>query len=181
MKRISLDIKVDKQFGKLFRKRVALVVVEDGNGDFLVGAKPYVYPPTITRLLGGGVDEGEAEDGAAVRELREELGITIDSSELTPLLVLTVNAEDAEGGQYKNEIYVYYANIGDAQYEPGDDIESIVKLSLDELYALGEAYEALPETLWYNGRAGSYSWSDYAKVYGPVHKLSAEEVRALKS
>ena len=181
MKNISLDIKVEKQFGNLLRKKVALIIVEDANGNFLVGAKSYLYPPTITRLLGGGVNEGESEDDAAVRELNEEIGVVIDSSELTPLLNITVNAEDAVGKRYGNEVYVYYANIGDAQYEPSDDITAIVKLSLDELYALGEAYEALPETLWYNGRAGSYSWSDYAKLYGPVHRLSAEEVRSLKS
>lgn len=180
-KHINLDIKVEKPFGNLFRKKVALIVVENMDGDFLVGTKPYAYPPTITRLLGGGVDEGELEDDAAVRELNEELGVAIDSSKLTPLLVITVNAEDAEGKHYKHETYIYYVNIGDTQYEPGDDIKAIVKLSLDGLYALGEAYEALPETLWYNGREGSYSWSDYAKLYGPVHKLSAEEIRTLKS
>ena len=181
MKNISLDRKVEKPFGNLFRKKVALIVIENAEGDFLVGTKPYAYPPTITRLLGGGVDEGEPEDVAAVRELSEELGVTLDPSELTPLLVITTNAEDAEGKHYTHETHIYYVNIGDAQYEPGDDIKAIVKLSLDELYALGEAYEALPETLWYNGREGSYSWSDYAKLYGPVHKLSAEEIRSLKS
>lgn len=179
-KRINLDIKVEKPFGNLFRKKAALIVVENADGDFLVGTKPYLYPPTIARLIGGGVDEGEHEDDAAIRELSEELGITIDSSELTPLFSIAVNAEDAEGKSYKHETYVYYVNIGDTQYEPHDDIEAVVKLSLDELYALGEAYEALPETLWYKGREGSYSWSDYAKLYGPVHKISAEEVRNLK-
>jgi 8-oxo-dGTP pyrophosphatase MutT (NUDIX family) len=181
MKRISLDIKVEKPFGNLFRKKVALIVVENMDGDFLIVTKPYLYPPTITRLLGGGVDEGEPEDVAAVRELSEELGVTVDSSELTLLLVITVNAEDAKGKHYKHETYIYYANIGDTPYKPGDDVKDIVKLSLDELYALGEAYENLPETLWYNGREGSYSWSDYAKLYGPVHKLSAEAIRSLKS
>lgn len=181
MKSISLDIKVEKPFGNLFRKKVALIVVEDGDGNFLVGTKPYAYPPTITRLLGGGVDEGEHEDNAAARELSEELGVTINSSELTPLLIIKVNAEDAEGKHYKHETYIYYVNIGDTQYEPGDDVGAIVKLSLDELYALGEAYEALPGTLWYKGREGSYSWSDYAKLYGPVHKLSAKEIRSIKS
>jgi ADP-ribose pyrophosphatase YjhB (NUDIX family) len=181
MKRINLDIKVEKPFGNLFRKKVALIVVENADGDFLVGTKPYQYPPTITRILGGGVDEGEPENDAAVRELSEELGVTIDTSDLTPLLVIATNAEDAEGKHYTHETYIYYANIGNAEYKPGDDVKAIVKLSLDELYALGESYEALPDTLWYNGREGSYSWSDYAKLYGPVHKLSVEEIRSLKS
>ncbi len=92
MKNISLDIKVEKPFGNLFRKKVALIVVENADGDFLVGTKPYQYPPTITRLLGGGVDEGENENSAAARELGEELGVSLDPSELTPLLVITTNA-----------------------------------------------------------------------------------------
>lgn len=181
MKNISLDIKIEKPFGNLFRKKVALIVVENADGDFLIGTKPYQYPPTISRLLGGGVDEGEPEDVAAARELSEELGVTLNPSELTSLLVITTSAEDAEGKRYTHETHVYYANIGDAQYEPGDDIKAIVKLSLDELYSLGEAYEALPETLWYNGREGLYSWKDYGKLYGPVHKTASEAVRKLKS
>lgn len=181
MKRINLDIKVEKPFGNLFRKKVALIVVENADGEFLVGTKPYQYPPTITRLLGGGVDEGESEVAAAVRELSEELGVTLDASQLTPLLVVAVNAEDAEGKSYTHETHIYYTNIGNAEYEPGDDIKVIVKLSLDELYALGEVYDNLPETLWYNGSEGLYSWRDYGKLYGPVHKLASEATRELKS
>ena len=181
MKNISLDIKIEKPFGNLFREKTALLVVETAEGDFLVGAKPYQYPPTITRLLGGGVDEGESEISAATREIREELGVTLNPSQLTPMLVVSVSAEDTERKHYTHEIHIYYANIGNNQYEPGDDIKAIVKLNLDELYALGEAYEALPETLWYNGPEGLYSWNDYGKLYGPVHKLASEAVRKLKS
>lgn len=181
MKHVRLDIKVKNPFGNLFREKTALLVVETADGDFLVGAKPYQYPPTITRLLGGGVDEGESENNAATREIREELGVALSFSQLTPMLVVSVGAEDAEGKHYAHEIHIYYANIGDDQYEPGDDIKAIVKLDLDELYALGEAYEALPEALWYNGPEGLYSWNDYGKLYGPVHKLASEAVRELKS
>lgn len=181
MKRTKLDIKVEKPFGNLFRKKTALLVIETADGDFLVGAKPYQYPPTITRLLGGGVDDGESENDAAVREIREELGVTLDTSQLTPILVVSVNAEDSEGNHYTHDAYIYYVNIEHSQYEPGDDIKAIVKLGLDDLYALGEAYDNLPETLWYNGSEGFYSWRDYGKMYGPVHKLVSEVVRELKN
>lgn len=181
MKNIDLKIKVSKPFGNLIRKKSTLIVVEANREVFLVGAKPQQYPPTITRLLGGGVDDGEPENLAVKRELYEELGVQLDESQITGLFIVKVRAEDDEGNSYNPEVHVYYADIGSASYRPGDDVKEIVKLTLDGLYKLGEAYEALPETLWYNGPEGVYSWRDYAKLYGPVHKLCAEAVKALKA
>jgi hypothetical protein len=48
-----------------------------------------------------------------------------------------------------------------------------------QLYDLGERYERLPETLWYNGEEGLYAWADYAKLYGPVHKVTAEKIKIM--
>ncbi len=180
MNKVELHINVRRPFGNLFRKKAVLIVVENGRGQFLVGAKPQQYPPGITRLLGGGVNEGETEADAAARELHEELGVELDVDELQPLLAITVSAKDDEAKLYAHETYVYYANIGDKDYRPGDDVKGIQLLSIDELYELGNMYESLPETLWYNGPEGMYSWSDYAKLYAPVHKLSSEAVKALK-
>lgn len=181
MKNIELNIKVHKPFGNLYRKKSALIVVETDQGEFLVGTKPQQYPPTVTRLLGGGVDEGEPENIAAIRELEEELGVQLDETQVEGLFVVNLRAEDDEQNTYTHEVYVFYANIGSASYRPGDDVKAIVKLSLDGLYELGLAYESLSETLWYNGPEGLYSWSDYGKLYGPVHKLSFEAVKKLKT
>ena len=53
---------------------------DDGNGKVI----PY---PNMWNFLGGGVEAGETHIEAAVREIEEETRITIDSSDLAPLLV----------------------------------------------------------------------------------------------
>ena len=181
MKNIDLNIKVRKPFGNLFRKKSALIVVETDQEEFLVGTKPQQYPPTVTRLLGGGVDEGEPENIAAVRELQEELGVQLDETQIRGLFVVNVRAEDDEQNIYTHEVHVFYANIGSMSFHPGDDVKAIVKLSLDGLRELGAIYESLSDALWYNGSEGQYSWNDYGKLYGPVHKLSSEAVKELKN
>ncbi len=177
MKKVRLNIKVSKPFGNLFRKQSVLIVIETSQNEFLVGAKPQQYPPTITRLIGGGVENNESAEDAAIREICEELGTELEKLRISQLLTIIVSAEDETGKTYKHMVNVFYANIGKADFKPGDDVQALIKMPLSGLYDLGERYEALPETLWYNGPEGFYSWSDYAKLYGPVHKLSYEALK----
>ncbi|OGM76171.1 hypothetical protein A2188_00740 [Candidatus Woesebacteria bacterium RIFOXYA1_FULL_43_9] len=73
MNYIKLNIKVQKAFGNLYRKKLALIAVQDLEGNILVGSKPNFYPEGISRLLGG-----------ALRELEEELGVIATINELVP-------------------------------------------------------------------------------------------------
>lgn len=155
-----------------------LIAAQDNDGNILIGAKPYFFPPTISRLLGGGVDEGESFEQAALRELEEELGIKIESDELTPLVLFETTATDEDGKEYYNETAIFQANIGDQSYRAGDDVKQIIKMTPDEVFELGERYEQLPDVLWYNGEEGLYAWADYAKLYGPVHKITAEMIKS---
>ena len=50
---------------------------------------------------------------------------------------------------------------------------------MDELYELGEQYEDSPETLWHKGSESEFYLADYAKMYGPIHKLTAEQIKEL--
>jgi 8-oxo-dGTP pyrophosphatase MutT (NUDIX family) len=179
MKRQELHITVKKAFGNLYRKRCVLIAVQDAKGKILIGAKPYFYPPTIARLLGGGVDAHENLEQAVVRELQEELGVTIEPTSLAPLVLFATYATDEDGNKLRNDTYVYRTNIGDQQFQAGDDVKHIIKLTVDELYQLGEQYEGLSDSLWYNGVEGMFSWANYAKMYGPVHKIAAEEIKKL--
>jgi 8-oxo-dGTP pyrophosphatase MutT (NUDIX family) len=178
MEKHKLNITVEKPFGNLFRERCVLVAPQDSEGKVLLGAKPHFYPPTICRLLGGGVDKGESFEQAAVRELEEELSVDLSPDKLTPIALFETTATDADGKEYHNETAVFSANIGDQAYEAGDDVKHIVKMTADEVYQLGERYEQLPEVLWYNGKEGLYAWLDYAKLYGPIHKVTAEKISA---
>jgi ADP-ribose pyrophosphatase YjhB (NUDIX family) len=173
----KLIFTVDKPFSNLFREKCVLIAVQNAEGKVLLGAKSYFYPPTISRLLGGGVDEGETFAQAAARELEEELGVRVEADQLAPLVLFETVATDAEGKEYRNQTAVFAADIGAQPYRAGDDVSSIIKMTPDELYQLGERYEQLPETLWYNGEEGLYAWADYAKLYGPAHKVVAEKIR----
>src|SRR6266536_2116852 len=177
MNRQELHITVKKAFGNLYRKKCVLIAVQDAGDKILIGAKPYFYPPTIARLLGGGVDEHENLEQAIVRELQEELGVTIKPSSLAPLVLFATHATDEDGNKLHNETYVYHTNIGSQKFQAGDDVKHIIKLTVNELYQLGEKYEGLSDSLWYNGPEGMFSWADYAKMYGPVHKIAAEAIR----
>lgn len=176
----DLTIDVKKAFGNLYRKQCTLVAVENEAGKILIGAKPYFYPPKTARMLGGGVDEGEELDVAVARELTEELGVTLDKSDFTPLIELNTYATDEDGKEFHNQTFIYHANIGNKKYQAGDDVKFIVELTVDELYELGEHYEEFPETLWYKGPEGEFCWADYAKMYGPIHKLTAEKIKELR-
>lgn len=169
----NLDIKVDSPFGNLYRKRLALIAVQDSEGNILVGSKPNFYPKGIYRMVGGGVDENEDHIVGAQRELKEELGINVELSDLKLLLQVNVHAVDKEGKEYNNSNFIYFYQLKHNNYKAGDDIKSIIKLSVDELYKLGEEYESLNENDWFKSEMENYNWKDYGKVYGPIHKLTA--------
>lgn len=169
----NLDIKVDSSFGNLYRKRLTLIAVQDSEGNILVGSKPNFYPKGIYRMNGGGVDEDEDPIVGAQRELKEELGIDVDISDLKLLLQINVHAVDKQGKEYNNSNFIYFYQLKDNNYKAGDDIKSIVKLSIDDLYKLGEKYESLSKDDWFKNEMENYNWKDYGKVYGPIHKLTA--------
>ena len=169
----NLDIKVDLPFGNLYRKRLALIAVEDSEGNILVGSKPNFYPEGIYRMIGGGVDENENPIVGAQRELKEELGIDIEISDLKLLLQVDVHAVDKEGKEYNNSNFIYFYQLKDNIYRAGDDVKSVVKLSIEELGKLGDKYENLGEDDLFRNETENYNWKDYGKVYGPIHKLTA--------
>ncbi len=173
---INLDFQVTKPFGNLFRKQCVLIAVEDNEGNILIGAKPSFYPPTIARLLGGGVDDGEELYDAAIRELHEELNVHVDKSDMTELSTFISDVTDEDNRTFHNTTTVYHVNIGEKPYKAGDDVKFILKLSKEELFQLGERYEKLPIDLWYTGNEGNFNWTDYAKLYGPLHKTVAEKL-----
>ena len=144
MKVIELNIEVEQAFGNLYRDRCVLIAVKDKDGKLLSGAKPGFFPPAITRLLGGGIDNGEQPEAAAIRELSEELGIELSVEDLEPIAEFITNAVARDGKEYKNETYLYGAKLKGRKYRPGDDVKQIISLSKDETLRLADLFESLP-------------------------------------
>lgn len=60
--------------GLKLRKKVRAIITND-NGEFLL-IQPHGYEADTWTLVGGGIEEGENDEQAIVREIREETGIT---------------------------------------------------------------------------------------------------------
>lgn len=169
----TLNIEITAPFGNLYRDRTVAIGVKDAQGNILLGAKEGFYPPGISRLLGGGIDEGEAPDVAARRELSEELNlVTLDDTyTLEEVSKISISAVCPDNTEYNTEIWMYFVDIGDLQVKASDDVTSLVKTDLDGLKELADRYSALSETLWYKGKEGEFCWADYGKVYGKIHMI----------
>jgi 8-oxo-dGTP diphosphatase len=65
---------------------VAACVLLDSEGAVLIAKRPQGRPLAgLWEFPGGKIERGEEPEGALIRELHEELGITIASSDLAPL------------------------------------------------------------------------------------------------
>lgn len=74
-------------------KRVALVILEDSGGRIALQLRDDIATiahPNHWALFGGKIEEGERPLCAAVREIEEELTITLNSSKLVPLRVFHI-------------------------------------------------------------------------------------------
>ncbi len=176
MKVINIDVKIQQAFSNLRRDRHVLLVAKTADGKILTGSKPEFYPPSITRLLGGGVDDGEDVEAAAIRELEEESGVRISADDIKPIARFDIRAVDAKGEVFNNQTYLFGADVGDATYKPADDVSQIFELSKDEMNNLADRFEELSLNLWYVGIEGDFSWHDYGKVYSVIHRVVADSM-----
>jgi HAD superfamily phosphoserine phosphatase-like hydrolase len=177
MKTFRLKVKIQKVLGNIARKRHVLVVCRDTAGKFLLGHKPHFYPKGIYRFIGGGVGKDEKPKQAAVRELKEELGVSVREEKLTSLAKVIVEAETKDQS-YTFTTYLYFLQLGLLEIKPGGEIVGVARLTLKDLVGLAGRFEDLDENLWFKSEDGySHSWGDYGKVYGPIHRIAYEELR----
>jgi 8-oxo-dGTP diphosphatase len=89
-------------------KKIAAVILENDKGEFLLylrDNKPGIPFPDHWDLIGGHVEEGETPEQALVREVKEELGISLTEYKFYKLF------ECVEGDAYENIKYIYSGRI----------------------------------------------------------------------
>jgi 8-oxo-dGTP diphosphatase len=108
-------------------KRVAQALLFDRSGRLLIylrDNKPGIPFPDHWDFFGGHLEIGETPEQALVREVEEELGVTLSEWEHFRTYVC------AEGDAYPNIKYIYWSQIGESVHEltlrEGQRLQSIV-------------------------------------------------------
>jgi 8-oxo-dGTP diphosphatase len=89
-------------------KRIAAIILENDQGEFLLSLrdnKSWIPFPHHWDLIGGHVEEGETPEEALVREIKEELNITIGE------YTFFKKFECLSGDAYENIKYIYTGKI----------------------------------------------------------------------
>jgi 8-oxo-dGTP pyrophosphatase MutT (NUDIX family) len=168
-------INLHAKLGNLERPRTALIVLRDQEGNYLLGAKPNLYPEKIFRFIGGGIDPDENFEEGAIREIQEELQIKIIPNQLTALAdIITTGILNGQNSTNTTRLYELKINNIE-QVTPGDDITYLQTLNRPEMNQLIQRYKELSDDNWFqtpNGRG--HSWGDYGKMYAYIHQIALD-------
>lgn len=150
------------------------VLLRSGDGEWVLASKQ-IYYQGISRILGGGIEEGEDPQAAAQRELQEEAGVVVDLDRLVPLIHAEVFYD--KGDEHLSfSAFVFYCQSGE-KLTAGDDVDDFARLSEHDFVQLIEKFRNLPEQAMVEGDAAT--WADYGKVWGPIHQAAIERVKEL--
>lgn len=163
-------------FGNLrFRDRTALILCRDEAGKLLLGREDGFYPQGIFRMIGGGIDDGEAVIDGTIREIKEELGVNVKNDELIELAEVELEGTFHEK-VYTTKIFVYYLKLTLAECVASDDVSELISCTEEEYRELIDRFFQLRDDHIYKKDDFEFSWGDYGRAYGFVHQLALEEV-----
>lgn len=167
------NVVIKNPIGNLYRRNHVLVLLARSDGGFVLCKKKNFYPDHIARMLGGAIGENEDPLLAAQREIKEELQADIPIDDFAPLCVVITHAKTTEGPM-EMKTHIFAARIDSKiEVKPGDDISGIQIYSPKQYRELVEAMNEL--TGEYVTEAFSFQWSDWGKIYAPIHAFAMDE------
>jgi 8-oxo-dGTP pyrophosphatase MutT (NUDIX family) len=166
-----VKVKINNPIGNLYRKNHSLILVKQGD-KYILGQKKHFYPNDFARMLGGGINEGESPKAAAIREIKEEVGIDIDNVEYIATLKTIANTAQ---GEMIMTTHIFFLEIPfNIKLEVGDDISGLKYLSELELQKLIFGMSQLTGTYHGDDHLFNFDWEDYGKIYEPIHQIAFE-------
>jgi 8-oxo-dGTP pyrophosphatase MutT (NUDIX family) len=166
------NVVINNPIGNLYRKNHVLILVVDKEKNFVLGKKKDFYPEHIARMLGGGINDGEDPVFAAKREIEEELAVDIPVEEFKLLGNIVTNAATSEGSMAM-QTWVCFVEVPDSvAMKPSDDISGVQVFTRKQYTDLIDAIDNLSGEFVTD--KFSFSWSDWGKIYGPIHQYTLE-------
>ena len=171
MKSYQLELTLKYVPGVLKRSRQALIVITDQYNNYILGQKN-IYPPGISRFIGGGIESNEPAKQGAIREIAEEIGINVLASDLNGLAKIKCQIHEPTKS-YTFTSYLYHLKIQNiSQIKASDDLDDLTILTSTQLQELVTKYHNLSNKLVKIKSEGNpFSWFDYGRYFGPVHQI----------
>jgi 8-oxo-dGTP pyrophosphatase MutT (NUDIX family) len=174
MKQHIVKLKLKTAPDNLKREGYALFAPINEHGQIGLGTKTKWYPEGIYRLAGGGIDKDEVPAESAVRELKEELNIDANISNLIPLAEIVIDA-GTEEGNFKESFHCYAIKVRQAEVTAGDDIDGVRFMTKDEYADLNSKFESMDIELK-NSTWNIEKWRDYGTLFSTIQRIVGEEL-----
>lgn len=173
----SIDLSNEPFDNLKYRDRTALVLCVDEKQNYILGGHNSYYPAGIVRMIGGGIDNSETETEGAVREVKEEIGLTIQANDLSELVAIKVIGT-YQKKIYTTKIFVYSLQVKYSDLKVGDDVHNLVQYTENEYKNLIKRFYDLSKFKVDNSQKVFFSWGDYGKVYGFIHEVALKSIKA---
>jgi len=168
-------VTIDQPIGNLYRKNHVLILVKNNHGKYILGQKKNFYADGISRMLGGGLNDGEDPQTAAQREIEEELKLKLNRDNFFPLGQIITKANTAIGVMYM-KVYLFGLILKeDVDIVANDDISGISAYSEKDLeLMISKMFKLTGE---FRNDNFYFLHNDWGRIYGFIHELALKNFK----